>query len=112
MSLPKPYYNDERSGIKIYFGDCREILPTLPKADLILTDPPYGLGERWTGGTWGSATMYEDARKWDVKISDKDMEIILSYGKDAIIWGGNYPYLGIIRLSLWDKIAAGINQYG
>ena len=23
----KPYYHDERSGITIYHGDCREILP-------------------------------------------------------------------------------------
>ena len=28
----------------LYLGDCREILPTLPGCDLILTDPPYGIG--------------------------------------------------------------------
>ena len=28
----------------LYLGDCREILPTLPECDLILTDPPYGIG--------------------------------------------------------------------
>jgi DNA modification methylase len=37
----KPYY--EQDGITIYHGDCREILPELPKVDLVLTDPPYGL---------------------------------------------------------------------
>jgi len=37
----KPYY--EHAGITIYHGDCREILPHLPKVDLVLTDPPYGL---------------------------------------------------------------------
>jgi site-specific DNA-methyltransferase (adenine-specific) len=37
-----PYY--EKDGITIYCGDCREILPTLPKVDLVLTDPPYGIG--------------------------------------------------------------------
>src|SRR3990167_341339 len=42
--LPKPYYNDEKAGITIYHGDCREILPHLPKVDLVLTDPPYGIG--------------------------------------------------------------------
>jgi 16S rRNA G966 N2-methylase RsmD len=35
-----PYY--DHAGIAIYHGDCREILPTLPKVDLVLTDPPYG----------------------------------------------------------------------
>lgn len=43
MSLPKPYYEDTRAGITIYHGDCREILPHLPKVDLVLTDPPYGM---------------------------------------------------------------------
>jgi DNA modification methylase len=36
----KPYYS--HAGIEIYHGDCREILPTLGFADLIVTDPPYG----------------------------------------------------------------------
>jgi len=39
----KPYY--EENGIKIYCGDCREILPNLPKVDLVLTDPPYNCGK-------------------------------------------------------------------
>ena len=41
--LPKPYYHDEEYGITIYNADCREILPYLPKVDLVLTDPPYGM---------------------------------------------------------------------
>jgi DNA modification methylase len=28
----------------LYLGDCREILPTLPKVDAVITDPPYGIG--------------------------------------------------------------------
>jgi site-specific DNA-methyltransferase (adenine-specific) len=38
----KPYYQQE--GITLYQGDCREILPLLPSADLLLTDPPYSVG--------------------------------------------------------------------
>jgi DNA modification methylase len=38
-NLPAPYY--DHAGITIYHGDCREILPLLPKVDLVLTDPPY-----------------------------------------------------------------------
>lgn len=38
-----PYYHDERAGITIYHGDCREILPALRRFDLCLTDPPYGV---------------------------------------------------------------------
>lgn len=40
----KPYYEDSKAGIVIWHADCREILPTLPKVDLVLTDPPYGIG--------------------------------------------------------------------
>ena len=34
------FYDQER--ISIYHGDCVDVLSTLPKADLILTSPPYG----------------------------------------------------------------------
>lgn len=27
----------------LYLGDCREILPSLPKVDAVITDPPYGI---------------------------------------------------------------------
>ena len=35
----KPYY--EHAGITIYHGDCRDVLPTLPPSDLVVTSPPY-----------------------------------------------------------------------
>lgn len=28
----------------LYLGDCREILPLLPRVDAVVTDPPYGIG--------------------------------------------------------------------
>src|SRR3990167_5313114 len=46
--LIKPYY--EESGITIYHGDSRNILPHLPQVDLILTDPPYGFNRFATDG--------------------------------------------------------------
>jgi len=27
----------------LYLGDCRDILPTLPNVDAVITDPPYGV---------------------------------------------------------------------
>jgi len=38
-----PFY--DAGGITIYHGDVRDILPRLDvAADLVLTDPPYGIG--------------------------------------------------------------------
>jgi DNA modification methylase len=38
-TLPEPYYRDE--SCTIYCADCRDVLPLLPKVDMVLTDPPY-----------------------------------------------------------------------
>ena len=32
----------------LYLGDCLEILPTLGKVDAVVTDPPYGVGYKYT----------------------------------------------------------------
>jgi len=50
-----PYY--EHAGITIYHGDCREILPTLPKVDCIVTDPPYGTEE--LAGGYGRRQLHD-----------------------------------------------------
>lgn len=36
----KPYYEDEKAGIVIYHGDCREVLPQIAPATII-TDPVW-----------------------------------------------------------------------
>lgn len=43
LMMPKPYY-DDGTGVVIYHGDCREIVPPLDAGsiDFIFTDPPYG----------------------------------------------------------------------
>lgn len=50
----KPYYSE--SGIDLYCGDCREVLPSLlpkPKVDLLLTDPQYQLANGKKATTMG-----------------------------------------------------------
>ncbi len=37
----QPYYSE--NGITIWNADCRDILPSLGRFDLLLTDPPYGI---------------------------------------------------------------------
>lgn len=39
----------------LYLGDCRDILPSLPSVDAIVTDPPYGLNVEYG--------VYQDTRE-------------------------------------------------
>jgi len=107
----KPYYQDGKNGITIYCADCREILPELPKVDLVLTDPPYGLKQnthRVAGrGKLARTTDYGDFG-WD-ELVDRDLidQIILA-GKHAIVFGGNYYGLRSDTCWLiWDKDNSG-----
>ena len=87
-----PYY--EHAGIKIYHGDCREILPTLPKFDLLLTDPPYGIGYAANpivgkGKTKGN----HESMDWDGRPIVDMYELLRGVANELVIWGGNYYVL-------------------
>ena len=88
----------------LYLGDCREILPTLPKVDAVVTDPPYGIGEKMRGGTWGAADKYADFRRWDIAPDDSAIAKLLAMADTCIVWGGNYFSLPPSRCWLsWQK---------
>lgn len=53
-----PYYADE--WVTIYHGDCRDVLPKIAPVDLIVTDPPYGVGYEY-----GDATDDSPERHWE-----------------------------------------------
>jgi DNA modification methylase len=46
----KWYFHDD--WVAIAHGDCREILPSLPKVDLVLTSPPYDNLREYGGYAW------------------------------------------------------------
>jgi DNA modification methylase len=63
----------------------------------IITDPPYGIGGKWQGGSnpkhgWGKAAQQQRKRNsWDERSpSPDDFCTILSLDVPTIIWGGNY----------------------
>ena len=95
----KPYY--ESGGITIYHGDCRELLGGDLRADLLLTDPPYGIGlaanpfrQRFVPSAWDDAPV--------------DSALLLAWierATKAIVWGGNYFALPAHqRFLVWDKV--------
>jgi site-specific DNA-methyltransferase (adenine-specific)/modification methylase len=85
----------------LYLGDCRDILPTLPKVDAVVTDPPYGIGvgKMNLGGCVASRMEKTD---WDDEAPD--LSAILALESPKIIWGGNYFGLPASRGWLvWHK---------
>ncbi len=98
----KPYFDDGK-GRRIFLGDCREVLLTLPKRQLCLADPPYGMGDRMKGGTWGGSEKYDKMREWDQSAEQSIADLILSHEK-VIMWGGNFFRVPPSRCwFIWEK---------
>jgi len=84
---------------RLILGDCREVLPTLQKHDLLLTDPPYGIGAdkgkksdpRPFNGSAPIVCRHYPENEWDNIRPDEG--VILTAVRSAnvaIVWGGNY----------------------
>ena len=110
----------ERIGnAELWLGDCREILPTLPKVDAVITDPPYGIlnlaGAGSTTAVRKSPRQQDSGKlknrllnvsdvRWDVAPERRDIDALLAAAPVHIIWGGNYFALPPSRAILvWDK---------
>lgn len=95
-----PYY--EQSGITIYHGDCREILPGLEGVDCVITDPPYGIGYDGGQSQRGSQCLGR-------VIGDDapfDPSLLLSF-PDVLCWGANNYAQELPRegqFYVWDKV--------
>jgi len=82
---------------RLIHGDCREVLPLLPPVDLVLTDPPYGIGFA------AQPTRYQRANgivatAWDDEPPPAWVfGLLLEKAKNAIVWGGNYYALPASR---------------
>jgi site-specific DNA-methyltransferase (adenine-specific)/modification methylase len=95
---------------EIWHGDCREVLPMLPQVDLILTDPPYGIGYAAQPTKWSRDNMAREAEEWDNELPD--VLPIVAKGNFAMVWGGNHFPLPPTRGWLaWVK-PPGLPSYG
>jgi DNA modification methylase len=99
----------------LYHGDCREVLPMLPHFDLLLTDPPYGIGassRTFVNGNRKHGKDRFDAVCWDQAPPDSaTIAAAIAAAGSAVIWGGNYFSLPAFRCFLvWDKTIHG-NSY-
>lgn len=104
LTLKDLQQNGWESGInQVVMADCLEAMKLIPdkSIDLILTDPPYGIGiasnpfrQKFEKKEWDNAPITEDFIREIFRIS-----------KEQIIWGGNYfelpPSQGFL---IWDKV--------
>ena len=95
-------------GVELYQGDCRDILPFLPKVDACVCDPPYGIAELWAGeqkGKNGKSRLWTGDNAWDRETTPDALSAAMSLASRSIVWGGNYYDLPPSRGYLvWDKI--------
>ena len=77
---------------ELWLGDCRDVLPLLDNVDLILTDPPYGIG-------YANKPMFGKGKKqsphkhkpWDDATPPSWMfGLMQEKARNCIIFGGNY----------------------
>ena len=102
----KPYYQDDF--ITLYHGDCLQHLDMLDQADVMVTDPPYGID--WTASKGGykgkgSRTFFKSAIKNDQDTGARD-SVLASWGKSPAIvfgsWRKDMP-AGTQHRLIWHK---------
>jgi site-specific DNA-methyltransferase (adenine-specific) len=98
----KPYYEQDR--ITIYHGDCRALLGSLEKVDLLMTDPPYGIDFAGQPTKW-QRRAGQVAEAWDESPAPAWLlDGFRALAKYQVIWGGNYFPLPPTRCWLiWHK---------
>lgn len=96
-------------------ADCWDVLKQLPDkcVDLVLTDPPYGIGNKFTS-EYGLQVKKSQRGSfdWNNEIPSEDyFREIMRVSKNQIIFGGNYfTHYSCFKPTnswiVWDKIGA------
>lgn len=99
---PRPYYEDEQ--VTLYLGDCLDVLPHLPVADLVVTSPPYNLAVSPGGGQfghWKDGAIRGGAGKWGVSAT--------GIGYDEHDDGMPYPqyreWQRTVLMACWERLS-------
>ena len=88
------------------------MLPTLPKVDAVITDPPYGLNmgksENHKRGAYGKQYAQHDNLDWDKSPPSKMLcDLLRTTSSEVILWGANYyseNLPGVRGWLVWDKM--------
>lgn len=96
----------------LWLGDCRDILPTLEGVDAVVTDPPYGLGDRMESGAGEWSKGWNEAPAWDRETVAGLVEMLEPF-RQVIVWGGNYyPFPPARGWLVWDKCQEHTSGHG
>ena len=85
----------------LYLGDCLEILPTLPKVDAVVTDPPYGISHSSNhGASWAGVAIANDG-----DTQARDVVVAWCSGIPSVFFGTwkTPPVKGAKGCIVWDK---------
>lgn len=95
----KPYYSE--NNITIIHGDCREVLPQLGIYDLVLTDPPYGVGLEYR--------TYKDTQSNLDTLIKEAVPLLIASGIVTLLTPGT---LNQLKYPIPDWILAWVNPSG
>jgi site-specific DNA-methyltransferase (adenine-specific) len=94
---------------ELWLGDCREVLPTLPKVDAVITDIPYGKVNRDSNGLRSLDKGAADIETCSLE----DVLALLQLGESVYCWCGTEQVSrlreGLVdsgystRLGIWEK---------
>lgn len=91
----------------LYCGDCAPLLEVIGRDSILITDPPYGLGVKLSGGSWGATKDHKNVLAWDEFAPQTIVQRLIERHETAVIWGGNYFALPPSRgWLIWDKANA------
>lgn len=89
---------------RLILGDCREVLPTLPRVDAVVTDPPYGISDAalklgTKANRRGGDNVWHAESHWDKQI-EPEWAIACACVSDVVAWFGHWRKRGEVEAAM------------
>ena len=103
--MSEVYYQDEN--VTLYHGDCLEHPEWWTGADVLVTDPPYGINHfsGYSSYMWGEMAKYRERIANDGDTAVRDLALAAWGDRPALVFGSwKQPKPNNVRaLLIWDK---------
>jgi site-specific DNA-methyltransferase (adenine-specific)/modification methylase len=108
--MREPDYISKCGAVRLYCGDCLEILPTIEagSVDAVVTDPPYGINAVRGGKCFSTSNACATNDYLPIEGDDKpyDPSPMLGVAPVVVLWGANHYAERLpsrARWLVWDK---------